>query len=104
MQLEVGGELRADRVSENLLRSGVAPTLTALLMRRPSLAGNVVRGGVVALLLAVALRAASADPSAFLGRWALTIPGGAAGWLEVKKENGWFDGSILWGGGSVVPV
>lgn len=41
---------------------------------------------------------------AFLGRWALTIPGGGAGWLEIKKENGWYDGSILWGGGSVVPV
>ncbi len=41
---------------------------------------------------------------AFLGRWALTLPGGGAGWLEIKKENGWYDGSILWGGGSVVPV
>lgn len=41
---------------------------------------------------------------AFLGRWALTIPGGGAGWLEIRKENGWYDGSILWGGGSVVPV
>ncbi len=40
----------------------------------------------------------------FLHRWALTIPGGGAGWLEVHKENGWYDGSILWGGGSVVPV
>ncbi len=40
----------------------------------------------------------------FLGRWALTIPGGGAGWLEIRKENGWYDGSILWGGGSVVPV
>ncbi len=40
----------------------------------------------------------------FLGRWALTIPGGGAGWLEIRKENGWYDGSIMWGGGSVVPV
>lgn len=40
----------------------------------------------------------------FLGRWALTIPGGGAGWLEIRKEKGWYDGSILWGGGSVVPV
>ncbi len=40
----------------------------------------------------------------FLGRWALTIPGGGAGWLEIRKENGWYDGSILWGGGSVLPV
>lgn len=46
----------------------------------------------------------AADDSAFLGRWALTIPGGGAGWLEIKRENGYYDGSILWGGGSVVPV
>jgi hypothetical protein len=47
---------------------------------------------------------AAAPGNPFVGRWALTIPGGAAGWLEVKKENGWFDGSVLWGGGSVLPV
>ncbi|MBI2435492.1 MAG: DUF1080 domain-containing protein [Candidatus Hydrogenedentes bacterium] len=40
----------------------------------------------------------------YLGRWALTIPGGAAGWLQITNENGFLDGSILWGGGSVVPV
>jgi hypothetical protein len=40
----------------------------------------------------------------YLGRWALTIPGGGAGWLQVTNENGYLDGSILWGGGSVVPV
>ena len=40
----------------------------------------------------------------FLDRWALTIPGGGAGWLEVRKKNGYYDASILWGGGSVVPV
>ncbi|MCP5521358.1 MAG: DUF1080 domain-containing protein [Verrucomicrobiales bacterium] len=47
---------------------------------------------------------AAENPEPFLGRWALTIPGGGAGWLEVRQEQGWFDGSILWGGGSVVPV
>jgi hypothetical protein len=61
------------------------------------------RGSVLGLiLLGGALNAAENDE--FLGRWALTIPGGAAGWLEIRKENGWYDGSILWGGGSVVPV
>src|SRR5690606_26847059 len=40
----------------------------------------------------------------YFGRWALTIPGGGAGWLELRDEGGWYDGSILWGGGSVVPV
>ncbi|HMJ89801.1 MAG TPA: DUF1080 domain-containing protein [Candidatus Acidoferrum sp.] len=40
----------------------------------------------------------------FVGRWALTIPGGGAGWLGVTDEGGEFKGSILWGGGSVLPV
>lgn len=39
----------------------------------------------------------------FLGRWALTIPGGGAGWLGVTNERGFLEASILWGGGSVVP-
>jgi hypothetical protein len=59
---------------------------------------------VIALLLSAGLGAATANNDAFLGRWALTIPNGAAGWLEVKKEKSWLDGSILWGGGSVLPV
>jgi len=42
------------------------------------------------------------DP--FLGHWALTIPGGGAGWLGVTEERGYYDASVLWGGGSVVPV
>jgi len=40
----------------------------------------------------------------FIGRWAMTIPGGAAGWLGVTQENGYLDASLLWGGGSVLPV
>jgi hypothetical protein len=40
----------------------------------------------------------------FLDRWALTIPDGRAGWLEVTKHEGYYDAHILWGGGSVVPV
>ena len=57
-------------------------------------------------LLACSLRAAANDAavSPLLGRWGLTLPNGSAGWLEVKKENGWYDGSLLWGGGSVVPL
>ncbi len=46
--------------------------------------------------------ASEVDP--FIGRWALTIPGGGAGWLGVTQENGYLDASILWGGGSVIPV
>lgn len=40
----------------------------------------------------------------YIGRWALTIPGGGAGWLGVTQERGYLDASILWGGGSVLPV
>lgn len=65
---------------------------------------SFLRGTAVALLLVAGLRAATVAGDAFLGRWALTLPNGSAGWLEVKKEDGWFDGSILWGGGSVLPV
>ena len=60
---------------------------------------------VVAFALA-ALPAVSAPTSAepFVGRWALTIPGGGAGWLGVEESGGKLTASILWGGGSVVPV
>lgn len=64
---------------------------------------RILRPVAAALALGASLASAVAN-DAFLGRWALTIPGGGAGWLEVRQENGWYDGSILWGGGSVVPV
>jgi hypothetical protein len=40
----------------------------------------------------------------FVGRWALTLPGGGAGWLGVEEKDGALTAGILWGGGSVVPV
>lgn len=40
----------------------------------------------------------------FVGRWALEIPGGGAGWMEITHHGSWYEGSILWGGGSVVPL
>lgn len=57
----------------------------------------------MALTLLPAPPLAAAD-NPFVGRWALTIPGGGAGWLGVTREQGYYDASILWGGGSVVPV
>jgi hypothetical protein len=57
----------------------------------------------LALSTAVSLFAADND-NPFIGRWALTIPGGGAGWLGVTQEKGYYDGSLLWGGGSVLPV
>jgi hypothetical protein len=46
----------------------------------------------------------SAAENPFIGRWALTIPGGGAGWLGVTETNGQLKSSILWGGGSVLPT
>jgi hypothetical protein len=57
---------------------------------------------VLSIAGASALGAQGNNP--FVGRWALTIPGGGAGWLGVTQENGFLDASILWGGGSVLPV
>lgn len=59
---------------------------------------------MIALALAGAASAGAAGTSGFFDRWALTIPEGRAGWLEIKQESGWIDGSLLWGGGSVLPV
>lgn len=58
---------------------------------------------VILLQHATPTRAAAAD-SPFVGNWALTIPGGGAGWLGVEDHGGTLAGSILWGGGSVLPV
>ena len=58
---------------------------------------------VLALLIgSVSVAAESANP--YIGHWALTIPGGGAGWLGVEQVNEQLKASILWGGGSVVPV
>ena len=46
----------------------------------------------------------NAADNPFVGRWALTIPGGGAGWLGVEEKDGVLSSSILWGGGSVVPT
>lgn len=44
------------------------------------------------------------DISEFLGQWTIDIQGGSVGWLEVRQEDKYLDGDILWGGGSVLPV
>jgi len=46
----------------------------------------------------------AADANTFLGDWALTLPGGGAGWLGVEQKDGKLSASILWGGGSVLPT
>ena len=70
---------------------------------------SVVCGLATAGLLcgATSLFAAEASDAAkpFIGRWALVIPGGGAGWLGVEPQDGGaLKSSILWGGGSVVPT
>jgi len=62
------------------------------------------RHALVLLSLWIACAALGAESNPYIGRWALTIPGGGAGWLGVTQEDGYLDASILWGGGSVVPV
>jgi hypothetical protein len=67
-----------------------------------------MRISALSLFIAAGFLAAGASVHAagnpFAGRWALTIPGGGAGWLGIEEKDGALQGSILWGGGSVVPV
>jgi hypothetical protein len=44
-----------------------------------------------------------AEENPYLGRWALFLPGGA-GWLEIRQEQGYLDGDLLWYGGSPVAL
>ena len=44
------------------------------------------------------------DTSLFLGQWTIDIGTSQVGWLEVRQEDGYIDGDLLWGGGSVLPV
>jgi len=52
----------------------------------------------------VAGTAAIAAENPWLGAWELTIPGGGAGWLGVEERGGQLQASLLWGGGSVLPL
>ncbi len=69
-------------------------------MTRPSL--SRLRLLALVLLSGSSITAFADNP--YIGRWALTIPGGGAGWLGVEDKGGALSGSILWGGGSVLPV
>lgn len=64
--------------------------------------GGILMAALLLSLLPTVSTVGSDNP--YIGRWALTIPGGGAGWLGVTQERGFYDASILWGGGSVVPV
>lgn len=58
---------------------------------------------IVIASFTAALQAADSS-NRYLGSWALTLPNGSAGWLGVTEKDGKLAGSILWGGGSVLPV
>ncbi len=65
---------------------------------------RIITASLVAGALLTLATAAMAASNPFLGYWALTLPAGNAGWLGVEEEGGQLKGSILWGGGSVLPV
>jgi len=65
---------------------------------------HFLRIEVTAMFLSAALSAAAAAENPFLGGWALTLPGGAPGWLGVEEAGGGFKASMLWGWGSVEPT
>ena len=62
---------------------------------------HFLRIEVTAMFLSAALSAAAAAENPFLGGWALTLPGGAPGWLGVEEAGGGLKASLLWGWGSV---
>ena len=59
---------------------------------------------VVAALTAIAGNPIARAENPYVGHWALTIPGGGAGWLGIEEMDGQLNASVLWGGGSVRPV
>ena len=59
---------------------------------------------IMGLWLACVSVSAAKTANPYIERWALTIPGGGAGWLGIAEEDGELVADILWGGGSVVRV
>jgi hypothetical protein len=58
-----------------------------------------------AVLLSTALLVGAQDVrKEFYGMWTLDIEDGSVGWLGVNEDNGFLDASLLWQGGSVLPV
>src|SRR5438045_9310158 len=56
----------------------------------------------LAMLSAIPGLAATRQQNPFIGSWALTVPGGYAGWLGVEERDGKPCASIMWIGGSVL--
>src|SRR2546426_237980 len=56
------------------------------------------------MLSAMPMLAASGQQNPFVGSWPLTARGGYAGWFGVEERDGKLPESMMWTGGSVVPV
>jgi len=74
------------------------------MMHAPARNRTLVAAALFLLVTAMPGLAGAADPNPFLGDWALTLPSGAAGWLGVEQKDGQLQASLLWGGGSVLPL
>ncbi|HEU0038983.1 MAG TPA: DUF1080 domain-containing protein, partial [Verrucomicrobiae bacterium] len=72
------------------------------MMKRPILSSWL--NWIPALVLTATTAASGAAANPWLGAWELTIPGGGAGWLGVEERGGRLQASLLWGGGSVLPL
>jgi hypothetical protein len=59
---------------------------------------------VIGLCVLAANCAAFAAENPYVGEWALTVPGGAAGWLGVHDRGGQLEAAMMWAAGSVEPV
>jgi hypothetical protein len=44
------------------------------------------------------------DVAEFTGQWTIDVKGGGVSWLEVRQEDKYLDGDLLWIAGSVLPV
>ena len=65
-----------------------------------------IRYSSLSLVCSLSLFAGSAMAAdhPFVGSWALTLPGGAPGWLGVEEVGWQLKASLLWGWGSVEPT
>jgi len=63
-----------------------------------------IRSIICLSVLTAAAGAFAASDNPFVGGWELTLPNGAAGWLGVEEVATGLQASLLWGGGSVMPL
>jgi len=55
-------------------------------------------------VISLTCMSAYAQQNPFVGQWAITPEGGGAGWLQVRVNNGIYEGTLLWMGGSPEPM